>query len=437
MFSGRPDSRKGDIFTTFVPHPRPPKRGRPLRTSIFSPPHGTMRIGIITFWQSADNYGQLLQCYALQRQLTKMGHAPFLIRYTDAAATAQPPLLSRENLVKALQVYPLLRKAARLARDRRERRWTREMARRNPARGFDAFRREHLAMSADRYDSLAQLRADPPAADCYVCGSDQVWSKLPDVPDNRAYFLDFGPETTRRVAYAASFGRDVYPARLTPLLGRLLGAFQGVSVREDSGVEICRQAGRQACKVLDPTLLLSAADYGLLEPTPPAGDYFFTYTLNIRRAADIRWRELSAYARAQGLRSLSATSTGYFSARELCAGTDYVYPTIPQWLGLVRGARFVATTSFHGVVFCLLFHRNFVYLPLRGKHARSNSRVTSLLAALDLSGKACGAGESVAACLERPVDWDATDRRLKRLREQSAGFLRASLAPDAPGSVTP
>ena len=40
-----------------------------------------MKIGIITFWQSNDNYGQVLQCFALQQQLIKLGHKPFLIKY--------------------------------------------------------------------------------------------------------------------------------------------------------------------------------------------------------------------------------------------------------------------------------------------------------------------------------------------------------------------
>ena len=43
-----------------------------------------MKIGIITFWQSNDNYGQALQCFALQKQLISMGHTPFLIKYTPS-----------------------------------------------------------------------------------------------------------------------------------------------------------------------------------------------------------------------------------------------------------------------------------------------------------------------------------------------------------------
>ena len=178
-----------------------------------------MRIGIVTFWQSGDNYGQQLQCWALQRYLKGIGHEPFLIRYLY-----KEPLWRKclKLMAKTVLVYPLLR----WWRHREVRRMEAVNRVKNKERRFEEFRKSHIYQTQRIYGSLKELRKDPPTADLYITGSDQVWHPvLLRRKDDRAYWLDFGSDRIRRIAYAASFGSDQCPLRLQAELTARLSRF--------------------------------------------------------------------------------------------------------------------------------------------------------------------------------------------------------------------
>ena len=127
-----------------------------------------MRIGIMTFWWSNDNYGQLLQCYALQKYLRDAGHDAYLIRYDNRQDLRTPALI---KLLKGLNPYLLLRYLNHKMKSRK----LQEEARIHN-RGFDDFRNKYLKQSESLYTCYDQLEENPPQADCYIVGSDQVWN---------------------------------------------------------------------------------------------------------------------------------------------------------------------------------------------------------------------------------------------------------------------
>lgn len=102
----------------------------------------------------------------------------------------------------------------------------------------------------------------------YVVGSDQVWRCLftrKRGPVSR-FFLDFASQTERchSISYAASFGTDEWEGtpEETRRCGELLRQFKAVSVREFSGVRICKEVfGVDAVQMPDPTLLATLEDY--------------------------------------------------------------------------------------------------------------------------------------------------------------------------------
>lgn len=102
---------------------------------------------------------------------------------------------------------------------------------------------------------------NPPNAELYIVGSDQVWAQILNNRNNRAFFLDFGKSETKRLAYAPSFVVNEYPTAYREDLKQLLKRFNAVSVREYSRVDICKSVGIEATKVLDPTFLLERKDY--------------------------------------------------------------------------------------------------------------------------------------------------------------------------------
>ncbi len=298
----------------------------------------------------------------------------------------------------------------------------------NGQRNFDEFRENHIITNGVIYHGLSDIQNNPPKADCYLCGSDQVWSMLLDNDENQAFYLNFGNKDTLRVAYAASFGRDVYPIELNGNLHDMLIKFNAVSVREKTGIDICEKVGIEAIDVLDPTLLLTMKEYASIIEKPSINEkYFYTYSINVTSKKDLCWNALQKYTNQHGFRSISTTSSGYFPGKEICPNTEYIYATIPQWLGLIQNAEFVATTSFHGVAFCLIMHKNFIYFPLKGTHSRGNSRVISLLDSLGLHEKIFNDNMTIKQCIEYPINWDVVEAKLSKKKSESIKFLNNNL----------
>lgn len=355
----------------------------------------------MTFWWSNDNYGQLLQCYALQKYLRDAGHEAYLIRYDSRRDTAGP---LHRRLAKALNPVRLARYVRRRAGEGR-------LAEENALRRFDEFRERYLAQSEKLYRSYQELKDSPPEADVYVVGSDQVWNfsfygsdlkyKLPAV---HAWFLDFGPPETRRVSYAASWSVDSLDRRLVAEIEPLLARFSYVSVREERGIELCRQCGRDDARwVCDPTLLVDPEKwrslYRVERVSPPVGGrYLFLYMLNNQCGFDIQ--KVYDFAAERGLEVVYVTGNGVLDRRDKC------FATIPEWLYLIDNAEYVVTNSFHCCVFSALFGRRFGVVRLSGKMAGMNTRLESLFKQLELEPRWIGEDLSVLdrECKACPVD---------------------------------
>lgn len=332
-----------------------------------------MRIGILTFWWSKDNYGQLLQAYALQAYLRAQGHDAYLIRYKWEKDFTPSPLALR--LLKACNPVLLFRFFSTRLRI--------HAAKQEQAafdRGFDAFRDRYIAQSPRVYNSWTELREDPPQADCYIVGSDQVWN-FGAIPLARcrsavhAYFLDFGKPETARLSYAASWGRVTLPEEYAREIAPLLSRFCYVSVREESGVSLCAQCGFPGARwVRDPTLLLDAEVWRALYKEnavrTPAGRYLFLYMLGNECDFDIE--TVYRFARERNLQVVYVTGNSVADRREKW------FATIPEWLFLVDHAEYVVTNSFHCSVFSVLFGKRFGAVPLTGNAAGMNARMDSL-----------------------------------------------------------
>ena len=332
-----------------------------------------MRIGVMTFWWSEDNYGQLLQCYALQKYLRDLGHDAFLIRYR-MKEVAQFGL--KKKLIKyGLHPWRIFDGFRRIASRRRGKE---DLAAHD--RKFGEFRDTYLKMSDRVYHSIEELRAAPPMADMYIVGSDQVWrfGETFTEGDVHAMMLDFGPENVRRISYAASFGRTQLGRNERPELASLLNRFEAISLREASGIGICAEHGRSdAVQVCDPTLLVSAGDFSdVAERQKPTGRYVFCYMLT--NDCRFKYPELKRWADARelGIVYVTGNSSGNCDYADGTAARSYL--SIPQWLGALAGAEFVVTNSFHCCVFAAHFNRKVGVIPLNGAAAGMNTRLDAL-----------------------------------------------------------
>lgn len=330
-----------------------------------------MRIGILTFCNSRDNYGQVLQCFALQEFLRKAGHEPFLIRYRDNR-TSRAAGGERKSVLRYLKhfgtYYHLFQQR------RKEAAYYREEAKHD--RNFRSFIEEHIAASPVIYDRWT-ITEQPPEADAYICGSDQIWG------GDAAYYLDFVPKGKKKIAYAPSFGGV---SNFTPTyreqVRTCLEDFAFIGMREESGVQTCRDIGRSdAIKVCDPTLLLSKEDYyRLLPPKSNSGKpYILLYLLGA--PTNINVKDVYKMAEQRGLEVKYIASQGQYDS------FPKIYPSITEWLRLIRDAELVITNSFHGTVFSLINTTPFITVPLIHSYKRMNTRITDFLTEIGLTNR--------------------------------------------------
>ena len=381
-----------------------------------------MKIGVLTFWHGMSNYGQILQCWAMQQYLKRQGHKPFVIRYVPSNYTSPQKRLLKKvlcvNQIRLAKDYLFDRKAYLLKQSNQ---------RNDRKRKFDEFREKYLDLSDCIYYDIHQIQKNPPMADAYVVGSDQVWAQMLDSINSRAYFLDFGIPETKRIAYAPSFVVKEYPVAYREELKSLLQGFDSVSAREYSGVEICKSVGIEATKVLDPTFLINREDYlDLIGESIERKKQIFIYSLNISSPEQIRWKELKQYAKEKGLKITVTPSQGYFAGDELFGNeVEYLYATPQQWLKTIAESELVVTPSFHGVVLSIILGTPFVYVPLKGAHESGNLRILDLLEDLSLNNRVLGDNQQYESIVSEKIDWESISISLMNYKESSYSYLKS------------
>lgn len=387
-----------------------------------------MKIGIITNWCSLDNYGQQLQCWALQRYLKRLGHEPYLIKYLPQS----PQWKKRVTYIWNRLFTSPQKKKAQLEEALV---WIKN-AEDNKQRKFEDFRKKNINSTDITYYNISELRANPPIADMYITGSDQVWNDSLKNPNTAGNYLDFTPpRNVKRVSYAASIGRNIEDREIKKFK-QYLSHFDAISLREQNACDFCHSLGfHNAMVTIDPTLLLNAEEYDAIDSSQDRNDsfdmpYVFVYLLNIRTSDDIYWNEFNRQISSEGLQVKVVASSGYLPARDFLPGLTNTLASIPEWLSLVKNAEYVITTSFHGIVFCLLYHRPFYAVLLNNEYAKANTRISSLLSTVGLEKRIVSSAADIKLCKNSSIDWVLVDEKLAQLRSNSVDFLNKALASD-------
>lgn len=372
-----------------------------------------MKIGIMTFWESSDNYGQQLQVWALQQFLLKEGHSPYLIRFKRWHPTISFSIkdylrYQAKNIVNFLiNIFDILS-----GRDRK----------------FDSFRKNNIVSSKGIYNDYFQLCAHPPVADAYITGSDQVWNYEMRKEELKAFYLQFGPQKTKRLSYAPSIGYTTISNEVKPLMKEYLSSFDAISVRESKSVELIADLGYNAKHVLDPTLLLKRSDYeSLFSSSKRDKRYIFIYSLNYYSQQDLPLDSIINYSKQNNCNVIVTKSRGVIKPTDFYHDVEYDYPTIGKWLSDIYNAEIVVTASFHGIVFAILFHKRFLFTPLQGWFAQSNIRALSIITLLGLDSQVWDGKKGIEEYLNAEIDWKAVDAKLDKSRKVSSSFLQENL----------
>jgi len=361
----------------------------------------------MTFWWSEDNYGQLLQCYALQKYLRDMGHDAYLIRYDrrrDFKLSVGRKILKASNPVKLYNFFK------RKIIDRKERR--------DNLRDFEEFRNKHIKQSERKYYYYKELVESPPVADIYIVGSDQVWN-LYGVPVNKAmniinaYLLNFGNTAIKRISYAASFGKEKgeLDNDFINIFTLLLKNFNYVSVRERAGLDICKQCGIDGAEwVPDPTILLDADMYRSLyrdEEIIKKTDKPYCFLYLVGNEFNLSIGAIYDWARRKRMEIVYVTGNSRGDKHEK------TYATIPEWIYFLEHAEYVITNSYHCTIFSLLFRKEFAIVPLSGKSAGMNSRFDTIFQLFGIENRYISVDFSV---FDRAIDWQMISNALQNIK---------------------
>lgn len=388
-----------------------------------------MQIGVLTHSGTDDNYGQILQCFALQYYLKRLKHNVFLIKYSSETER-KPEYLHLLRLVLNY-FFSIISKARREKRNeiKHYKHLYKLNIELNKRRGFKQFISSNIQLSKIHYFTYEELKKNPPKADAYIVGSDQVWNLKLSNPAAAAWYLQFGDKNILRISYAASIGRNIETNEIKKFY-EYLSRFNAISVREKSALNLCHYIGLKQCKlVLDPTLLLTLHDYEnfIKKQVSYNSPYLFLYYLNITSSEELNWPQLKHYIASENLILRSVASSGYYPAQNLIPGHENEYLTIPEWLTAIYHSKHVVSNSFHGIVFSIIMHKPFVAILLNNQYKGGNSRIVSLLESLNLTSRILNDSNSFKSIFETPINWEHVDKQLSEERNKSLNFINSAL----------
>lgn len=354
-----------------------------------------MKIGIITFHR-ALNYGAFLQVFAFQIYLRQIGAEVQIIDYTPYEKFIGARWLKIPAAGKLINCY-------RKKVDKRKR-----------AAFYGGKSIEQYLTLTRKYSSVHELHFDPPKCDIYICGSDQIWNPnliisrdLFDAVD--AYFLNFGSDDVRRIAYAASIGNTSLPVEFLARIQLLLSRFTAIGVRENSSIGLLDKIDIDASWVCDPTLLHDVQFYQTLMSSRQMHERrAFCYLIRRKLPEDL----------------ICILETQGFSIETVLLKDHKRLPSVFEWLSLIANSGFVITDSFHCIIFCLLFKRPFMVLAASGKNQGMNDRIVNLLEMVGLEHLLTYIDNVKSSFVEKTeIDWDKVTTQINTMRRSSKKFL--------------
>ena len=315
---------------------------------------------------AAHNYGAVLQAYALQQALISLGFNNEIIDFKRNSFQmfdkisfnfSKATLFSIYiNFIKFIHYFDMKRNDCR----------------------FEDFIQNDL-IHTKRYNSIDELNIDPPVADCFIAGSDQIWKAIDNNNFIPAFFLDFGDKNTRRVSYAASMGLYDLSAENEKQFIEYINTFKKISVREKDAKKYIEEKTAKKCHVhIDPVFLLDDSEWSkILCGNNISGKYILCYPLVYNELINISLDKLKALT---GYSIVVIAQEG----RTKIKGDVYIRDAGPkQFVTLIKNAEYVLTSSYHGTAFSMIFEKNFYSFITY--HAPS--RFTNMLNVFGLSNR--------------------------------------------------
>ena len=368
------------------------------------------------------NYGSMLQSFATLVKLEDLGVEYEIIDYSHPR-TLEFYLGAAGRLANRDFVYS----KARLFRKKAGKKLHPDFAANEAVRGekFGRFVKERFRNFSEPINDYLKLRQYAEKFTDVLVGSDQLW--LPSGNGTNFYNLMFAPRACNRIAYAASFGVSSIPAHQRKETAEYLDKIRHISLREESGQRIVKElTGRDVPVILDPTMVLTREqwDGAIPDRAVTGGEYLFCYFLGNNPS---HREEASALAKSLGLKIVTLRHLDEYIASDEKFGDEAPYDIGPEeFVNLIRHAKYVCTDSFHGSVFSILYHKQFISFNRYGDGKNSrNSRLDTLFGNIGIDRRFHG---DLKSEIRSEIDYDAVDSKLEVLRGKSDRFIRTALS---------
>lgn len=349
------------------------------------------KIGIATF-HFADNYGAVLQCFALQKVINNF-------------PTCEAEII---NYIPVGYQYPKRWKSIYEQNQFREKR-----------KKFENFLIKYCSLNTKKEDYILGLDYDI----CCV-GSDQVWNTSGLMTE---YFLPNINKSVRKISYAASVGVSVDSPRFLKLwFEKYVKEFDFISVREYEHVETISNLCKKSCScVVDPTLLLSKEDYELLIPNSSKKEpfvffYWLTHDNDLMRGVELT-NTIARKYNLEIIHSIYDAPQNMFANKSECM----FYDSIEEFLWLIKNADFVVTNSYHGTIFSMIFQRPFYTFIVESMR----SRIDTLLVNIDLKNHIVDSYIGVEQIKKQVINLDSQKKFVEK-RKESLCYLKRAIGVD-------
>lgn len=256
--------------------------------------------------------------------------------------------------------------------------------------------------------------------DKFVCGSDQVWCTTTTYVDPLMY-LRFVPKE-KRIAYAPSLGRNYIPSYNARQIRKYVNEIPYVSVREYTGKKLIRDlTGRDVPVVVDPTFLLHKLKWDEVKIEPSINqEYFLCYFLSM--PTQQTQEKILKYIEQTGKIVVALNSKLEFIENKV----QVIYPDCgPQeFIGYVSKANCVLTDSYHGMLFSIIYQRQFWSIEREYGEFDQSSRQLSVLKMLNLEDRYLKSKDSIS---EIEIDYTVAMNKLQCEIEKSIQYIQIAL----------
>ena len=353
------------------------------------------KVAIITVHDFNGNFGSTIQACSLCEYIRSLGWNPELIDYVPWSKSI------RTTLIQLL--INLLKLPYRWLRNKR----------------FSSYWKTRVSLSK-RYSSYEELSADPPIAERYFVGSDQVWNEVYPCGRDQAFYLAF-TDSSEKYAFSASLGQEFTPEQLCSLHKKLKN-FKRISVREKLSAEQIKASGSSIPVeyTLDPVFLYDKDHYLQIckDCVYPQYKYLLLYAIYPSSDNEQLFRIARSYAAKHKLKIVALggmTRKEKFDKHIFCAGPK-------DFLTLIAHADFVLTHSFHGVAFSILLNTKFGCL----EPTVSSLRIKNILETAGIPERMI-CEEKAVDIFDTPIDFESVNSKIQFMREKSRNVLREML----------